>query len=122
MKVIRAIVGAVGGYLVFAITGVLLGVLSGRNMHAEQPFWFMAVTAIYGMAFAGLGGIVASRLAPHRNWAVIGMTALLVLGAAVSLVTSPEADGRWSQWTALLFMAPTAIIAPRLVRGGVRGR
>jgi hypothetical protein len=116
VRVIRAILGALAGYLVFAVTGVALGVLSGRNMHAAQPLWFVALTAGYGMVFAGLGGLVASRIAPHRGWAVIGMTGLLALGAALSLVTSPAADATWSQWTALLLMAPSACLAPRLLR------
>ena len=115
MKILRAFLGAVSGYLIFAITGVALGVLSGRNMHAPQPLWFIALTAAYGVLFAGLGGLVASRIAPHRGWAVAGMTALLVLGAAVSLITSPAADARWSQWSALLLMAPSAYLAPRFL-------
>jgi uncharacterized membrane protein YhaH (DUF805 family) len=115
MKIVRAILGALVGYLIFAITAVLLGLVSGRNLHADQPFWFMAVTAIYGMAFAGVGGIVASRIAPHRDWAMVGMTGVLALGAGVSLVMSPAADARWSQWAALLLMAPCAIIAPHLL-------
>lgn len=111
MKVLRAILGALCGYLIFAITGVALGLLSGRNMHAAQPFWVIALTAVYGAGFAGIGGLAASRIAPHRGWAVAGMTFLLVLGAAVSLVTSPAADARWSQWCALLLMAPSAYLA-----------
>jgi len=67
------------------------------------------------MLFAGLGGVVASRIAPHRGWAVVGMTCLLALGAAVSLVTSPAADARWSQWSAILLMAPSAYLVPRLL-------
>ena len=88
--------------------------LSGRNLHASQPLWFVALAAAYGMAFAGLGGLVASRIAPYRYRSVAGMTALLVLGAAVSLTTSPAADARWSQWCALLLMAPCAYLVPRL--------
>ena len=120
MKALRAILGALCGYLIFALTGVALGVLSGRNLHAAQPLWFIALTAAYGVFFAGLGGLVASRIAPHRGWAVAGMTALVVLGAAVSLVTSPAADARWSQWCALLLMAPNAYLAPRVL-GRARG-
>lgn len=115
MKVLRAILGALCGYLIFALTGAALGVFGGRNMHAPQPLWFIAVTAAYGVVFAGLGGLVASRIAPHRGWAVAGMTGLLALGAAVSLVTSPAEDARWSQWCALLLMTPSAYLAPRLL-------
>ncbi|AMY09127.1 hypothetical protein LuPra_02340 [Luteitalea pratensis] len=115
MNVLRAIFGALCGYLIFAITGVALGALTGRNLHAVQPLWFVALTAGYGVCFAGLGGLVASRIAPHRGWAVVGMTCLLALGAAASLVSSPAADARWSQWSALLLMAPSAYLVPRLL-------
>jgi hypothetical protein len=120
MRVLRAILGALCGYVIFAATGVALGVLSGRNLHAPQPPWFIALTAAYGVLFAGLGGLVAARIGPHRDWAVIGMTCLVVLGAAASLMTSPAADARWSQWSALLLMAPSAYLAPRLLRRGRR--
>ena len=120
MKVVRAILGALCGYLIFAVTGVALGLITGRNMHAAQPLWFVALTAVYGVLFAGLGGLVASRIAPHRDWAATGMASLLALGAAVSLVTSPPADAQWSQWTAILLMAPSAYLVPRLI-GRARG-
>ena len=116
MSLVRAILGALCGYLIFALTGVALGMLSGRNMHAAQPIWFITLTAGYGVFFAGLGGLAASRIAPHRGWAVAGMTGLLVAGAAMSLVTSPAADARWSQWSALLLMAPSAYLIPRVLR------
>lgn len=115
MKVLRAVGGALCGYLIFALTGVALGQLTGRNLHAAQPLWFMGLTAVYGMFFAGLGGLLANRIAPHRAWAVMLMTGLLVAGAAASLVSSPATDARWSQWAALLLMAPSALLAPRLL-------
>jgi uncharacterized membrane protein YhaH (DUF805 family) len=100
---------------VFAITAVGLGVLTGRNMHAAQPMWFVALSAAYGAIFAAVGSLVASRIAPHRHWASTGMACLLAVGAAVSLVASPAEDARWSQWSALLLMAPSAYLAPRLL-------
>jgi hypothetical protein len=122
VSILRAVLGAFCGYLIFALTGVALGVLSGRNLHAPQPLWFVAFVAGYGVLFAGLGGVVASRIAPHRSWAVIGVTCLLALGAAASLATSPPADARWSQWTAILLMAPSAFLVPRLLDRQRAGR
>jgi uncharacterized membrane protein YhaH (DUF805 family) len=114
MKVVQSIVGAVCGYLVFALTAVALGQVSGRNLHAAQPLWFVGLTTIYGMVFGGLGALLATRIAPHRGWAGLAMTGLLVAGAAGSLIASPATDAQWSQWTALVFMAPSAFLAPRL--------
>ena len=125
MRVVRAIIGALSGYLIFALTGVALGMVSGRNLHAAQPVWFVALTAAYGVLFAGIGGLVASRIAPHRGWAVTGMACLLALGAAVSLVTSPAADAQWSQWVAILLAAPlpgAALHRPRDLNDGPAGR
>ncbi len=122
MKALRAVGGAICGYLIFAVTGVALGQLTGRNMHAVQPLWFMGFTAVYGMLFAGLGGLLADRIAPHRKWAVLLMTGLLVAGATASLVSSPATDARWSQLAAILLMAPSALLVPRLLTPRVLAR
>jgi len=37
MRVIRAILGALAGYAIFAGTAVALGAMTGRNLHAPQP-------------------------------------------------------------------------------------
>lgn len=99
--------------MVFGLTAVALGQVSGRDWHAVQPAWFVGLSTVYGMMFAGVGAILADRLAPHRGWAVFIMTGLLVAGATGSMIASPAADARWSQWMALLFMAPSALLAPR---------
>lgn len=120
MRVLRAICGALAGYVIFAGTAVALGAMTGRNLHAPQPIWFIVVTAAYGVLFAALGGLLADRIAPHRRWAVTGMTLLIGLGAAASLIASPREDARWSQWCALLLMAPGAYLASRLIGKGNR--
>ena len=99
----------------FALTAVALGQVSGRNLHAAQPLWFVGLTTVYGMAFAALGALLATRIAPHRGWSVVGMTALLVAGAAGSLIASPATDAQWSQWAALIVMAPSAFLAPQIL-------
>ena len=44
------------------------------------------------------------------------LAGLIALGAAGSMIASPAADARWSQWAALLLMAPCAYLAPRVLR------
>lgn len=93
MRVIRSLVAVLGGYLIFALSAVALFKLAGRAPHAPQPIWFMAVSVACGMVFAALAGAV---------------------GATVSLILSPREGSTWSQWSALLLMAPSAWLGGRL--------
>jgi len=122
MRVLRTVAAVIGGYLMFVFSAVALFQLSGRNPHAPQPLWFVIASTIYGMVFAALGGLVAARVAPARSLLHVGtVAAVLALGASVSLVTSPSADATWSQWTALLLMAPSAYLGGRLATRSERG-
>jgi RsiW-degrading membrane proteinase PrsW (M82 family) len=122
MRVLRTLAAVVGGYVIFVFSAVALFQLSGRNPHAPQPLWFVIASAIYGMVFAALGGFVAARVAPGRPLLHAGcVAAVLALGASVSLVASPSADATWSQWTALLLMAPSAYLGGRLATRAERG-
>jgi uncharacterized membrane protein YfcA len=44
----------------------------------------------------------------------IAMALILALGATSSLVMSPGSRATWSQWSALLLMAPSAWLGGRL--------
>lgn len=113
MSILRSIAAVVGGYLIFAIPAFALFQLTGREPHAAQPLWFMVVSTLYGMLFAALGGFVAARIAPMRPSLHATIVAgVLALGAIVSLVTSTGAS--WSQWTALIFMAPSTFLGSRV--------
>ena len=115
MRVLRNAVAVVAGYLAFVLSAVAFFQLSGRNPHASQPLWFVVLSALYGIVFAGLGGALAARMAPSRGLAsAAGVAFIVAAGAAVSLVTSPSADATWSQWAALILMAPAAYAGGRL--------
>lgn len=115
MRMLRSVSAVVGGYLIFALSAVVLFHLSGRDPHAPQPLWFVVAAVVYGMGFAALGGIFAARLALGRGLLHAGIVAVVVaLGASVSLVASPGAGATWSQWTALALMAPSAYIGGRI--------
>jgi len=116
MPILRSIAAVIAGYLVFALSAAALFQLSGMNPHGGASMAFMALTTLYGMVFAGLGGILAVRLSatrlPAHAWAVAG---LIAIGAGISLLLSPTTDARWSQITAILFMAPAAALAGSLL-------
>lgn len=114
-RVLRSLVAVVGGYLIFVLSAVALFQLSGRNPHATQPLWFVTASAVYGMAFAALGGFAAARMAPTRALLhACSVAAIMALGAVASLVASPSTDASWSQWTALALMAPSACLGGRV--------
>jgi|CXWL01.1.fsa_nt_gi peptidoglycan/LPS O-acetylase OafA/YrhL len=107
----RSIGAILIGYLIFALSAVALFQGSGREPHAPQPTWFMTLSTLFGMVFAGIGGWVATKIAPsHPQRHAAAVAVLLGLGAGVSLLTSPAVDATWSQWAALLFMAPSAYL------------
>jgi hypothetical protein len=113
MSILRSVAAVVGGYVIFAISAFALFQVSGRDPHAPQPVWFMVASTVYGMLFAALGGFVAARISPTRALLHATIVAgVLALGAIVSLVTSTGAT--WSQWSALILMAPSAYAGGRL--------
>jgi hypothetical protein len=123
MTTLRSFAAVIAGYVVFAVSAVLLFQLSGRDPHAPQSAAFVTVTMVYGMVFAVLGGAVTVRVARVRPMLhATLLAALIALGAAVSLLASPGAGATWSQWGAILLMAPCALLAPRLtMRAPVTG-
>jgi len=109
VSILRSVVAVVLGYAVFAVSAGALFRLAGRDPHAPQSTGFMLFAVVYGVTFAGAGGILASRLARAKGTVHAAVVTLLIaMGAIISLVASPGAGATWSQWSALLLMAPAA--------------
>ena len=109
MSVLRSVAAVMLGYAVFAVSAVLLFNAAGRDPHAPQNLGFELFAVVYGIIFAGLGGLLAARIA-RRKGALHGafVAFVIALGALLSLVATPGGGSRWSQWAALAFMAPSA--------------
>jgi len=117
MKLFRSIAAVLLGYVVFAVSAGLLFQVLHANPHAPQSPTFMAGTTVYGMAFAFLGGLIATRVAPGRPGLHAQLVSIVIAaGATASLFASPASDATWSQWAALLLMAPSAAVAPFVAR------
>jgi len=113
VKIFRSVVAVILGYAVFAGSAVLLFNIAGRDPHAPQKLGFMVFAGLYGITFAALGGLLAARMAPGKGLLHAAFLAFIIaLGAIVSLVARPGVGSTWSQWTALLLMAPSAWGAP----------
>jgi hypothetical protein len=106
---VRSVAAVVFGYLIFAVSAVLLFQISGQAPHAPASPAFMVGSTLYGVVFAALSGYVAGRLARHHPVRHASAVAgLIALGAAASLLGQARSGGVWSQLAALLLMAPAA--------------
>jgi hypothetical protein len=111
MKIVRSILGVFIGYVVFALSAVVLFRATGRDPHTQQDALFTAIAIVYGMAFAAAGGLISALIAGRRpvlHAAIVG--AILALGAFASLVSRPGAGAIWSQLAAIVLMAPSALV------------
>jgi RsiW-degrading membrane proteinase PrsW (M82 family) len=114
VNIVRSVVAVLIGYVVFAGSAVLLFNITKRDPHSPQNLGFIVFAAVYGMFFAGLGGLLADRIAPKKGTVHAAFVSLLIaLGAAVSLLAAPGAGSTWSQWAALVLMAPSAWAAAK---------
>jgi hypothetical protein len=108
MALTRSIIAVILGYIIFAGSAVLLFQVSGHP-HAAASLSFEAGTVAYGMFFAALGGWVTAWIAARRPLQHgLVLACVIATGAIVSLLFS-NASATWSQWSALLLMAPVAI-------------
>ena len=71
----------------------------------------MLTSVAVGMLFAVLGGYLAARLAKRRPLAHgVAVALVLAVGAAISLLSTLGNGAIWSQVSALVFMAPSAVL------------
>jgi hypothetical protein len=112
---LRLIGAVVAGYIIFAVLSVALFVIAGRDAHAMAPGWFIVGATVYGMLTAMVAGYAATRIAGRADLrAAVVLTVIIALGAVVSMIGTPAAASHWSQWVALLLMAPAAVLGGML--------
>lgn len=108
---IRSILAVIIGYLIFAVSAVLLFSLSGRDSHDVVPMWFLLISIVYGAFFAALGGYITATITPLNKFRHAAILSIVIgTGAWVSLLSRPGKGAIWSQLSALLAMAPAAMI------------
>lgn len=109
MAVTRSIIAVLLGYVIFAGSAVLWFQVSGHRPHAEASLPFKAATAAYGMFLAAVGGWVTAWFAGRQPVKHGGLLAGVIATGAVASLMFSGAAATWSQWSALLLMAPMAI-------------
>ena len=107
----RLIIGVITGDVIFAGSAGLLFYFSRVDPHGPAATAFMAVSVLYGIAFAVLGGFVAGKIS-RRADLVSGMLLALIIAipAAATLISRPGQGAIWSQLSALVLMSPAALI------------
>jgi len=106
----RAFLAVFTGYLIFAVSAVLLFRLTKVDPHSPAGFGFELLTTVYGVAFALLGGVVTGKIARRTDLNCgIALAFLIALGATVSMIARPGAGALWTQTAALLLFAPASL-------------
>ncbi len=106
---VRGIVAVITGYVIFALSAVLLFQFSGQNIHSNVSTGFMLLTIVYGIVFAGISGFVTASLVQKKNLAYVKALAILMGSIAlVSLIAQWGKVASWSQLAAIFLMAPSA--------------
>lgn len=106
----RSVLGVVVGYVIFALSAVLLFQVSGQNPHGVVSSQFMMLSILSGMLFSALGGWVAEKIAKNPWKPAIALAVAIAVGAIASILATPNTESRWSQWSAVILMAPSALI------------
>ena len=107
----RSVIAVIVGYLIFAVSAFAFFQISGQPPHQSAPVPIMIGSIAFGMAFALLGGFVAAWLARRRPLAHgVAVGTVLALGAAISLLNTMGKGAVWSQVSALVLMAPCAVL------------
>jgi riboflavin transporter FmnP len=107
---VRSIGAVAAGYLIFAMSAVLLFQMSGRAPHQAQPLGFEIASIIWGCVFALVAGWLTARIAARKPTIhAAALAGVIALGALASLL-GDVSGAKWSQIAALVVMAPCAWI------------
>jgi hypothetical protein len=107
MSVVLRIAGFLLGYLISGVSSFLLFTVSRHAPHQPASPPFISFAAIYGVAFAFFGGWVAAKIGGHSSGVAVG---IIIAVMSVFSAWYDHAGSHWSQWVAVLLMAPAAVI------------
>lgn len=109
MNIVRNILAVVVGYLIFAVSAVLLFQLAGIDPHSDISTSMMAIIIIYGMLFAFIGGYTTQWISKSStltiNYVLAGIMAAF---AAFSLFKA--SGNHYSQLAAIFLFAPMSVV------------
>nr|WP_294942078.1 hypothetical protein [uncultured Mucilaginibacter sp.] len=114
---LKKILSVVVGYLVFAISSVLLFNLTHHHPHQDAPFNFKLVTIAYGVFFSILAGAVVQLIARQNTLGLnFILAAMMFAFAGISMALS--GGSHWTQLFAMFIFAPVSIVGGYIVNRG----
>ena len=103
------------GYLIFAVSAVLLFKLGGIDPHAEASGGLLAGIVLFGALFAFIGGYVAKWIAASKALTVnVVLAVLMAAFAAFSLIKTE--GSHYTQIAAIFLFAPVSLLGGSLRR------
>ena len=104
----RCLAGWLAGYLISAVSSILLFTLGRISPHQSATTAVAWITAIYGIVFAVIGAVVGASFS-RKNAIGIGASIALTIGVVAlwSWYATP-ADAHWTHMIAIFLMAPAA--------------
>ena len=107
----KSLLAVLIGYLVFGISAVVLFQVAGVDPHQQPGIGFRIGSTVYGVFFAILAGYSAARIAGKNEIKhSVGVACIIALLAGISILAQPRIESHWSQYSALILMAPAATL------------
>ncbi|MFD2937906.1 hypothetical protein [Spirosoma flavum] len=106
---LKRIGGVVAGYALFVISSLLLFNLSGQKPHAQATTSFQMLTALYGIIFSFLSGLVVPLIAKVKTLKLNYMLGLIMASFAAFSFFKSEGS-HWTQLLAIFIFAPFSVI------------
>ena len=109
MKIVRNIAAVIVGYLIFAVSAVLLFNVSGIDPHAETGLTTKFGVVVFGCVFSFIGGYFAKLIAAANALTVnIVLAILMAAFATFSFFKSP--GEHYTQIAAIFLFAPASLL------------
>ena len=115
MNIVRNIAAVIVGYLVFAVSAVLLFKLAGVDPHAEAGTRTMLLVVVFGAIFAFAAGLAAKAVAASSSLVVNVVLAVLMFAFAAFSALRSSGD-HYTQFAAMFVFAPISLL------GGYAGK
>ncbi len=107
--IIRKTLAVIVGYAIFVASSLLLFKLSGQNPHGQTTISFQLITAIYGVVFSFLSGLVLQFIARTNNLNLNYVLAFIIAGFATFSLMKAEGS-HWTQLMAIIIFAPASFL------------